>query len=32
MKGNDRMKAMRNIIHGALALFAFACFAVSPST
>ena len=31
MKGNKHMKTITNIIYPAFALFAFACFAVSPS-
>ena len=31
MKGNKQMKTITNIIYSAFALFAFACFALSPT-
>src|SRR5881392_2933802 len=31
MKGNKPMKTIKNIIYPALALFAFACFVLSPT-
>src|SRR5437762_4747150 len=32
MKGNKHMKTITNIIYSTLAAFAFACFAISPTT